>query len=342
MDILACPICAQPFKLKINEKKNVNWLCSDFPGCHNFCEFKSLKITFEGQEEAYSYCNKCYREEVIHGELLCPNGHQYSIVNAVPRLHDVDIGRLRTKKTFDVEWKVFNYDEKIYGHSQEEELEDLFRRMVINERFLYGKTVLDAGCGIGRVTQSVGELAKEVIGIDFSLGVDEAQILNQNNPTVHILQADIMNLPFRLTYFDYVYSKGVLHYVSNPQQCLAGLAENVMPGGALSITIYPKMRPFFEEVNRLVRKITVILPIKLVYVMSFLLIPFITLAWKMSGTKGRYIGWNERAHMIFNWFASEFQSRAYNKEAVGWFEKLEFNELRLSDIPVGITGTKKK
>lgn len=342
MDILACPICAQPFKLKIIKKKNTNWHCNDIPGCNHYCEFISSNITSKDQVETHSLCNKCYKEEIIQGELLCPNGHVFPIVDAVPRLHDLDIGRLRTKKTFDVEWKVFNYDEKIYGHSQEEELKDLFRRMVVNERFFNGKTVLDAGCGIGRVTQSISKLAKEVIGIDFSLGVDEAYILNEKNLNVHILQADIMNLPFRLSYFDYIYSKGVLHYVSDVQQCLSSLAENVMPGGALSITIYPKMRPLFEKVNRLLRKITVILPIKAVYVMSFLLIPFITLAWKLSGTKGRYIGWNERAHMIFNWLASEFQNKASNKEVVGWFKKLGFNEIRLSDIPVGITGIKKE
>jgi len=342
MDILACPICAQPFKLKVNEKKNATWLYSDFPGCHDYCEFISGEITPAFQEEAYSHCEECYKEEVIQGDLSCHNGHFFPIVDAVPRLHNIDIGRLRTKQTFDVEWKVFDYNDKIYGHSQEEELKDLFRRMVINERFFYGKTVLDAGCGIGRITQSVGELAKEVIGIDFSLGVDEAQILNENKPNVHILQADIMSLPLKLSYFDYVYSKGVLHYVSNVQQCLAGLAETVVSGGELSITIYPKMKPFFEKYNRLVRKITAIMPIKVIYVMSYLLIPFLTLAWKWSGMKGRYISWNERAHMIFNWFASEFQNRATNKEASGWFEKLGFNELRLSDIPVGITGTKKK
>jgi len=246
----------------------------------------------------------------------------------------------RTKQTFDVEWKVFKYNEKIYGHCEEEELHDFFHRMVVDETFLYDKTVLDGGCGIGRLTRSVGRLAKEIVGIDFSHGVDQARQLNEEEPTVHILQGDIMSLPFKSSSFDYVYSKGVLHYVSDVQKCIAVLASVVKPGGALSVTLYPKMSPFFEAFNRLLRAVTVRLPIKVVYWLSYLLIPFLSLAWEWSGLKRRYIDWNERAHMVFNWLSSEFQNRASNREVEGWFKDLGFNKIRFSDTPVGLTGVK--
>lgn len=341
MDILACPVCGQPFKLPVYNQKKVKRDDKNHPGCHSYCKFISQKIISPSiQKKAYSHCPECYQEEVTQGLLTCPNGHTFQIVGSIPRLQDVIVGRQRTKKTFDVEWKVFSYDKKIYGHSQEEGLQDFFHRMVVDERFLYGKTVLDAGCGIGRLTQSVGYLAKEIVGIDFSHGVDEARMLNQERSTVHILQGDIMNLPFKESSFDYVYSKGVLHYVSDVQKCIASLASVVKSGGALSVTLYPKMSPLFESFNRLLRKVTVRMPIKVIYGLSYLLIPFLSLAWKWSGLESRYIDWNERAHMIFNWLSSEFQNRVSNREVKGWFKELGFDNIRLSSIPVGITGIK--
>ena len=341
MDILVCPVCGQPFRLSVYNQRKVKGAGKIFPGCHSYCQYVSQEIISPSlQEKAHSHCLECYQADITQGLLTCPHGHTFPIRGSIPRLKNVTVGQQRTKQTFDVEWKVFHYNEKIYGHSQEEELQDFFHRMVVDERFLYGRTVLDAGCGIGRLTQSVGYLAKEVVGIDFSDGVDEAQLLNQAKPTVHIVQGDIMNLPFKESSFDYAYSKGVLHYVSDVKKCITCLASVVKPGGALSVTLYPKMSPVFEAFNRLLRILTVRLPIKLVYWLSYLLIPFLSLVWKWSGVKRRDIDWNERAHMIFNWLSSEFQNRASNQEVVEWFKGLGFDNMRLSSTPVGIIGIK--
>jgi ubiquinone/menaquinone biosynthesis C-methylase UbiE/uncharacterized protein YbaR (Trm112 family) len=341
MDILICPVCGQPFELSVLDQEMVKKEGKDFPGCLDYCEFLSQRITSPDiKKKAHSHCIECYQKEVIEGRLTCSNSHTFQIRRSIPRLQDITVERQRTKQTFDVEWKVFKYDEKIYGHSEEEELQDFYHRMVVDERFLYGKTVLDSGCGVGRLTQSVGNLAKEIVGIDFSQGVDEARILNQKRSTVHILQGDIMNLPFKESSFDYVYSKGVLHYVYDVRKCIASLASVVKPGGALSMTLYPKMSSLFESFNRLLRAVTVRLPIKIIYWLSNLLIPFLSIAWKWSGLKRRNIDWNESAHMIFNWLSSEFQNRASNREAEGWFRELDFDNIRMSSTPVGITGIK--
>ena len=341
MDILICPICGQPFELSVLKQEMVKREGRKFPGCLRYCEFLSQKITSpDSKKKAHSHCIECYQREVIQGQLTCPNGHTFPIRGSIPRLQDMTVERRRTKQTFDVEWKVFKYDEKIYGHSEKEELEDFFHRMVVDERFLYEKTVLDSGCGVGRLTESVGNFAKEIVGIDFSQGVDEAQTLNQTRPTVHILQGDIMNLPFKGSSFDYVYSKGVLHYVSDVRRCMASLASVLKPDGGLSITLYPKMSSLFESFNRLLRFVTVRLPIVISYWLSYLLIPFLSIAWRWSGLKRRTIDWNESAHMIFNWLSSEFQNRTSNREAEGWFKELGFDNIRISSTPVGITGIK--
>ena len=342
MDMLACPVCGRSFDLSISVLEKVGCGEYSFPECSNYCAYISRDLGPPSKRKgAYTHCRECYQEDVASGALTCPEGHTYPIRKSIPRFVSTCPINGRTKRTFDVEWGVFHYEEKIYGHTQDEELEDFFRRMVVDEAFLRNKTILDVGCGVGRLAQSIGRLAREVVAIDLSGGVDEARIRNRDRGSVHVIQGDIMALPLRTCSYEYAYAKGVLHYVSDPRKCISGLADVVKPGGGLSITIYPRMSPLFEIFNRQLRRITVKLPISMVFRLSFLLLPFFSLSWKWSGVEKRPIEWGERAHMIFNWLSSAHQNRATNEEVLGWFRECGFEQMKVSDIPVGITGTKR-
>jgi ubiquinone/menaquinone biosynthesis C-methylase UbiE/uncharacterized protein YbaR (Trm112 family) len=341
MDILACPVCGRSFDLSISSLEKVGCGGDSFPECSNYCAYISRDLASPSdRKEAYTHCRQCYEEDVASGALTCPGRHTYAIGGSIPRFISTSAQNGRTKQTFDVEWGVFHYEEKIYGHTQDEELEDFFRRMVVDEAFLRDKTILDVGCGVGRLAQSVSRPAREVVAIDLSGGVEEARIRNKDRSTVHVIQGDIMTLPFTNCSFEYAYAKGVLHYVSDPRKCISGLADVVKPGGELSITIYPGMSPLFEIFNRQLRRITLKLPVSMVFRLSFLLLPFFSLSWKWSGVEKRPIERSERAHMIFNWLSSAYQNRTTNEEVLGWFRDCGFEQMKVSDIPVGITGTK--
>lgn len=341
MDILCCPLCRKPLSLTVYEERCIERETPALPGCCHYCGFLGQALTSpESRKEACTHCPACYQTEVTEGMLTCLSEHLFPVRRSIPRFISEQIGLQRTKQTFDVEWKEFHYREKIYGHSQEEELQDFFHRMVVDDGFLRDKTVLDAGCGMGRLTHSISHFASEVVGIDLSEGVDDAQRLNLKRSNAHILQGDIMTLPFKEASFDYVFSKGVLHYVSDVRKCLSSLASRVKPGGALSVTLYPRMSPLFEAFNEVVRRATVRLPIRAVFLLSHLLVPLLSLAWRWSGLRKRRIECNERAHMIFNWLSSPYQNRATNREAEAWFRELGFEGIRLSDTPIGITGVR--
>ncbi len=343
MDILACPVCGRPFDLSsIAVLEEVGCGGDVFPECLTYCAYLSRDLTLPANRGAVqSDCRQCYQEDVTSGMLSCPEGHAYPIRGSIPRFVSPSGKDERTKKTFDVEWGRFHYKEKIYGHTQDEELEDFFRRMVVDAAFLRNKTILDAGCGVGRLAQSIGRIAREVVAVDLSMGVEEARIRNRDQSSVHVIQGDIMALPLKACSFDYAYAKGVLHYVSDPRRCISGLADVVKPGGGLSITIYPRMSPLFEIFNQQLRRNTVRLPVSMVFGLSFLLIPFLSLSWKWSGIERRPIDWSERAHMIFNWLSSEHQNRASGEEVLSWFRECGFEQMNVSGIPVGITGTKR-
>lgn len=342
MDILCCPVCGRPLTLRVDEETRGEVQEAHRPGCRDRCEYAALALSSPDRaRKPFGHCRECYSLDVWEGELSCACGRRFPILKSVPRFNPVRAEQGRTQRTFDAEWTAFRYEEKIYGHSAAEELEDFFSRMGVDRDILPGKTVLDAGCGIGRLTRSIGFLAREIVGLDFSRGVEEAWLRTRAQANVHIVQGDVMSPPFREGYFDYVYSKGVLHYVPDPRFSLESLALRVRPGGTLSVTIYPEMSPLFERFNDGLRKVTVRLPVGFLYVLSHLLIPFLSLAWAWSGLRQRHIEWKERAHMILNWLSSEHQNRASKSTMKEWFRELGFVELGLSSIPVGITGRKK-
>ncbi|PKN29544.1 MAG: hypothetical protein CVU64_07625 [Deltaproteobacteria bacterium HGW-Deltaproteobacteria-21] len=340
MDILRCPSCKEGLRLKVHEQRTIKSAERVFPGCVEFCEHCSFVLDSSNRSYAHAHCGECYTQDVLKGNLTCSLGHQFPILSSVPRLNPERVEQKRTKKTFDVEWSAFEYGERIYGHSQEEEIEDFFRRMTVDGSFLEGKTVLDAGCGVGRLSQSVARYAREVVGMDFSEGTGDARARNRALANVHIVQGDIMQPPFRQGAFGYVYCKGVLHYVPDVKASLRSLASLVESEGFLSVTINPQRPPAFETFNKGLRKVTLGLPVGIVYLLSHALVPFLNLAWVWSGLKRRPIAWNERAHMIFNWLSSDHLNTSSDLQMSQWLVDLGFDSLRISEVPVGITGRK--
>ncbi len=101
-----------------------------------------------------------------------------------------------------------------------------------------GKIVLDGGCGSGRFTrlaQSFG--AKTVVGVDFSEAADAAYRSLRHLPNVHIVQGDLLNLPFKPV-FDHIFSVAVLHHTVAPKQAFQHLADLLKPEGMMNVWVY--------------------------------------------------------------------------------------------------------
>ena len=79
--------------------------------------------------------------------------------------------------------------------------------------------------------------AKDVIGIDLSHAVEVAFQWTHEMPNVHVVQADIYNLPLRKS-FDFIYSIGVLHHLPNPEGGFRQLVPLLRPGGKILAWVY--------------------------------------------------------------------------------------------------------
>jgi SAM-dependent methyltransferase len=100
---------------------------------------------------------------------------------------------------------------------------------------IFGKEVLDAGCGGGRYTVAWRLLgAKRAIGVDVScLGIESARrhLVDAGIDGVTFELGNVLKLPFADNSFDIVFSNGVLHHTPNWRAGVAELVRVLKPGG---------------------------------------------------------------------------------------------------------------
>jgi SAM-dependent methyltransferase len=140
--------------------------------------------------------------------------------------------------------------------------------------FLRGKRVLDAGCGNGRHAYYAGLQGADVWAVDLGPAVEVARHNTMGLKSVQVVQADLNNLPFQKDYFDFIYSIGVLHHLSDPEVALRNLIACLKPGGEIQVYLYWK--PERQFVKRLLlsavksaRTVTTRLPYRVTYALSY-------------------------------------------------------------------------
>lgn len=222
---------------------------------------KIVCIKCKGSLKAEAFLK--HGEEIIDGILLCTRCNaSYFIINGVPRMLSEDLAAeflsqyrdffkkysleipahsdtskrkmVKTAKGFGYEWKRFSKIHPVY------EKQFLDWISPIKKEFFKGKLVLDAGCGKGRHAYFAAKYGADVIGIDLSEAVDSAYQNTKHLKNAHIVQANIYELPFKESLFDYIYSIGVLHHLPNPQAGFNSLLNHLKKGGAISAWVYGK------------------------------------------------------------------------------------------------------
>ena len=95
------------------------------------------------------------------------------------------------------------------------------------------ESVLDVGCGDGRMTFEIAKLARQVVGIDRSpemVAFASRSFPERKFHNLSFRTADAAALPFRGE-FEVVYSSAVLHWVQDHESALAGIARSLGCGG---------------------------------------------------------------------------------------------------------------
>jgi SAM-dependent methyltransferase len=193
----------------------------------------------------------------------------------------------RTQASFGYEWTHFTD----WRDSGETNFADYFVGIELST--LAGRLVLDAGCGMGRHARQIAPFAGRVVAVDFSRAIEQAARNTSPCSNVACIQADLLRLPFADGSFDFIYSLGVLHHLSNTELALASLVRALRPGGRARIYLYWKRHGWQGSLLTLVtaaRAVTTRLPFPLLrgfcWILSTLLFAMVILPYRALSRAG--------------------------------------------------------
>ena len=298
VEMLVCPECSASLRLKtLATSRNDFDESSAPPECRRFCSYHDRDVT--DQAETSPACDGCYSLEIDQGTLTCVECQEwFPIIDGIPRLlprslrqemletyhsqwmrrysprQDNGVGdqrrstrgdlMIRTIASFSFQWNAFS---AVLPH-WESNFRDYLGALA-DPRDFEGKSVLDVGCGFGRHLMISAGYGAEAIGIDLSEAVVAAYRNTRQWPGVHVVQADLYNLPIRKV-VDLIYCIGVIQHLPEPKAGFLALAESLKPGAAVFVWVYGRRRGLYRLVDW-IRPLTVRLPSKVLYPLVFIL-----------------------------------------------------------------------
>lgn len=167
------------------------------------------------------------------------------------------------------------------------------------------KTILDAGCGMGR--NSYWPLvwgAESVVAFDADeRSTTAAQANLASFPNARVEVHDIYHLPWKNT-FDLAFSIGVIHHLPDPPAAIQALKQTLKPGGQLLIWVYgrvgyEKILPALQFVRQ---HITSKLPPTLLHLLTYVVSLPLYAVWQLVPPQRPYF--RELAGYRFSHFHS--------------------------------------
>jgi len=285
----------------------------------------------------YVACPRCKNDLIYDKEsFVCKNcENKYPVIDGIPRfIPDISKSLLEeTRKSFNLQWEMsrargeynqFNpdYRKKLVPY--------LLDDTMLPADYFKDKVVLDAGCGIGRLSYALAELGAEVVSMDYNdNAVRIAHEYFKDNPKVSVIQADILNPPLKPGSFDFIISFGVLHHTGNSKAAFDQCVPLVKNGGIFFVMLYEKYNRFKIWFTNQFRKITLRIDKERLYklciqmskvckygIFRIPLKPFIDIGYSAEGN--------------YDAFAKAINQHHTAEEVFGWYQRAGFGEMTLN------------
>ncbi len=321
IEYLVCPNCKDPLQCEVHKE--------------------DTSLPWQEVMEGYLRCETCDREYVIR--------------DGIPRLFNPERIPDIVKDSvngFGWEWQKFN--DQIIDTYMTDKTHFLDFIYPTTPEFFKGRVVLDAGCGMGRFLKLGAEWgSQEIIGVDLSGSVEVAYQNTRDLPNAHVVQADIMTLPFERK-FDYIFSVGVIHHLEDPFKGFFKLTGLIKDGGRISVWVYgaENNQWVIKILSPIRTHITSRLPKRLLYSLSqllgLILFIFLRLVYKPinehpRGNKlKRYLPYNEYLYyctrlnyaslvsVIFDHLVPQLAAYVSEKEFENWFKQASLRNILIS------------
>ena len=184
-------------------------------------------------------CNSCGSENIEwqRGKIECGScSNVVRIENEIPRYVKNDF-----HSNFGFQWNRFSQVQLDSINGSGESESRLFNQAKCKPEDLYGKSVLEVGCGNGRFTEILLKYGANVLAIDGSSAVDANKKNHQqyiDEGQLILIQADLFSLPLKEHSFDIVLCYGVIQHTGNNKKAIKTLAKYPKVGGNLLLDIY--------------------------------------------------------------------------------------------------------
>lgn len=229
----------------------------------------------------------------MEGSLICQGcGATFPVVRGIPRFlrKALEDDKKATAAAFGYEWTQYSQ------LTEADKNEFLGWIAPLTPADFEGQIVLDGGCGKGRHIFLAAQFgARSIVGVDLSDAVEAAFRNTRDLPNVHVIQADILDLPFESP-FTLVYSIGVIHHLPVPKDGFLALAGHVRTGGRISTWVYGKEGNLWIEklVDPVRKNITSRLPRAVTRCLSFPLAVILYAGLKLLYRPARNAEWLKR------------------------------------------------
>jgi ubiquinone/menaquinone biosynthesis C-methylase UbiE len=280
--------------------------------------------------------------DIEEGFLSCACGVRIPVRGGIPRFVPAD----NEVESFSFQWLKFRRTQLDREDSRESE-ETFFAKTLFQPGELRGKTILDAGCGMGRFLDVASKHGAACVGVDLSFAVEAAHENLGDRPNVHIIQADLRELPFPDASFDFIYSIGVLHHTPDCRTSFLSLLRLLKPGGKIAIWLYHLEAYRFSRSERY-RRLTTRLPPRFLHALCHVAVPYYYLT-RIPRLGARFYnllpisvhpGWRWRILDTFDWYSPKYQSKHTFPEVFGWFREAGLIDIEIADPAVTVCGRK--
>jgi SAM-dependent methyltransferase len=164
-------------------------------------------------------------------------------------LIDSILGNTEYVESFGFEWTHIDgfVGKEIMSHGH------IFGRFQLSKDFFKGKTVVDVGCGNGRIGRLIAPLCRSYCGIDLSEAVYAFPKYIKKPEIFTLVQASGTDLPVSDEVSDITICWGVLHHMDDPSTAFHELLRVTKPSGTLLIFVYPEQFETRKNLNVFIR-----------------------------------------------------------------------------------------
>jgi SAM-dependent methyltransferase/uncharacterized protein YbaR (Trm112 family) len=333
VQLLRCPVTRSPLRLQVISTRSTK-------GNPSTSSFVSEGILFADADWFYPIIDGIPRllvesfldqQDFFEKHLPSYSTRKRDLEKKYPELLRAVIKKnSRTKKSFSLEWGIYDYTRDRTWNADAPQMIDRFLQET--GETLSGirtKTIFDVGCGNGYLSQLIARQANFVVAMDISNSIERAGELHWEENMLFI-QGDLQFPPVAAGFFDIVQCSGVLIHTQDTLYSLHCIAPCVKPGGKLSAWLYHPRKDLIHNLINRVRRYSSKLPLRMQY--HLLMATIFPISFIIKRLKGNKQNKREMIIDILDWFTPEFRWEHSPEEVKSWFDNLQYE-------PVSITAT---